>query len=196
MTPYTETISDPNTVPPKKVTGEKDPYLLYIVVGAVGGAVLLAVVVVGVVCIRRRRKAAHQQNDMKEERNNKASPVYQNSTGNNTVDNDLYEGSRDVQPMNAAENQEDDFMLSDAYASVDMPVTNTCTPREEVPSGDVNLENLYAKPDKSKHTEVHHDIYAEVQKPKKKKQDDPMVSEDFSTGDVYAKPNKGLKAQQ
>ncbi|XP_071094587.1 uncharacterized protein [Haliotis cracherodii] len=126
-TRYTETKSDPNTVAPKKAFTDEH---LYIVVGAVGGAVLLTVVVAGVVCIRRRRKAA--------------------------MEDDLYEGSRDVQPMNAAENQEDDLMLSDGYASVDMPVTNTCTPREEVPSGDVNLENLYAKPDKSKHTEVQH----------------------------------------
>ncbi|XP_071094588.1 uncharacterized protein [Haliotis cracherodii] len=79
--------SDQETVTTKDAfTGEKDPNLLYIVFGAVGGAVLLAVVVVGLVFIGRRRKAA--------------------------LENDLYEGSRDVQPMNAAMNQEDDFMLS------------------------------------------------------------------------------------
>ncbi|XP_048246172.1 mucin-5AC-like isoform X3 [Haliotis rufescens] len=152
QSPPTATRSLATTSNPETVTPTKDgsnPDTLYIVVGVVAGVVLLIIVVVVIGCILWRRRAAHQHYDLKEGINVKSTPFSQN-TSSNTVENDLYERSSNVPPINAAANQEEDFILSDAYASVDMPMENTCTPQEQVSSGGDDLENLYAKPNKGK----------------------------------------------
>ncbi|XP_046579312.1 mucin-5AC-like [Haliotis rubra] len=154
-TRYMETTSEPGTVTPQEVsTDDDDSVTIYIVVGAVCGGVLLAVVIVGIVCIRRRRQAARQKENIKGEKNVTATQVYQNAASCDMVENELYRRSRDIFPTNEAENQEDDFIMSDAYASVDMLATSTSTPREQGASCDVDVDNLYAKPDKSRSSNV------------------------------------------
>ncbi|XP_048246156.1 uncharacterized protein LOC124127889 isoform X1 [Haliotis rufescens] len=132
---------------------------------------------------------------MKGERNATATLGCQNTSSPDTVDNELYEGSPDISSIKESHEREEDFIMTDGYANVDVPATNT--PQDQVAPGNVNLENLYAKPDKTRITKVPHvsDIYAEVKKPKKKKQGGPIVSGNVNTGDVYAKPIKERKTQ-
>ncbi|XP_067674882.1 uncharacterized protein [Haliotis asinina] len=193
-TRYTENTLEPGTVTPQKVsTDDSDSDTVYIVAGAVGGGVLLAVVVVGVVCIRRRRQATNQKEEMTGQRNvtgfYSRTQAYQNTANFDMVENELYRCSCDISPINEAENQEDDLILSDA---VDIPATGTCTPREQGVSCDVDADHLYTKLKKRRSSSVQQvsDISAEVKKPKKKRPDDPKMFEDVNIGDVYAKPNK------
>ncbi|XP_067674949.1 uncharacterized protein [Haliotis asinina] len=182
--------SEPGTATLSKVsTNDSDSDTVYMVVGAVGGAGLLVVVVVGVVCIRRRRQATDQKEDMKG-KNADSSPDYQNTTTCHTVENELYRPSCDMTPVDEAEHEKDDFIMSDAYASVDIPATSTCTPREQGASYDVDADSLYAKPDKCRSLNVPQDLCAEGMKPKNKRQDGQNMSEYVNTGDVYTKPNK------
>ncbi|XP_067674914.1 uncharacterized protein [Haliotis asinina] len=115
--------------------------------------------------------------------------AYQNTANFDMVENELYRCSCDISPINEAENQEDDLILSDA---VDIPATGTCTPREQGVSCDVDADHLYTKLKKRRSSSVQQvsDISAEVKKPKKKRPDDPKMFEDVNIGDVYAKPNK------
>ncbi|XP_048246158.1 uncharacterized protein LOC124127889 isoform X2 [Haliotis rufescens] len=110
---------------------------------------------------------------MKGERNATATLGCQNTSSPDTVDNELYEGSPDISSIKESHEREEDFIMTDGYANVDVPATNT--PQDQVAPVS--------------------DIYAEVKKPKKKKQGGPIVSGNVNTGDVYAKPIKERKTQ-
>ncbi|XP_067674930.1 uncharacterized protein [Haliotis asinina] len=130
-----------------------------------------------------------QKEEMTGQRNVTGTQAYQNTANFDMVENELYRCSCDISPINEAENQEDDLILSDA---VDIPATGTCTPREQGVSCDVDADHLYTKLKKRRSSSVQQvsDISAEVKKPKKKRPDDPKMFEDVNIGDVYAKPNK------
>ncbi|XP_048254200.1 uncharacterized protein LOC124125584 isoform X2 [Haliotis rufescens] len=126
----------------------------YIAAGVGGGVAVVIVVVVSVLCIRRRR-GRPVNNGSAHEHKHEASHTYYNENlvsqdqdinDKVQVENDIYETSRDVTSPNQP--SKNDHMTTDVYAQVQKPKTNKPGPTGT--ADDINIEDLYAKPDKTK----------------------------------------------
>ncbi|XP_071095880.1 uncharacterized protein [Haliotis cracherodii] len=131
-----------------------DKQVVYIAAGVGGGVAVVIVVVVSVLCIRRRR-VRNVNNGSAHEHKHEASHTYYNENRDLQdqdindkvqVENDIYETSHDVTSPNQPSTN--DHVITDVYAQVQKPKKNT--PKPTGAADDINMEDLYAKPDKTK----------------------------------------------
>ncbi|XP_048254207.1 cell-surface associated glycoprotein DFI1-like [Haliotis rufescens] len=131
-----------------------DNQVAYIAAGVGGGVAVVIVVVVSVLCIRRRRGRPVNNGCTREHKHEASHTYYNENRGlqdqdNNDkvlVENDIYETSHDVTSHNQLSTN--DHVITDVYAQVQKPKKNT--PKPTGTADDINIEDLYAKPDKTK----------------------------------------------
>ncbi|XP_048254202.1 uncharacterized protein LOC124125591 isoform X2 [Haliotis rufescens] len=152
-TATTATAAKSDKISSSKSPQDADNQVVYIAAGVGGGVAVVIVVVVSVLCIRRRR-GRPVNNGSAHEHNHEASHTYYNENrvlqdqdinDKVQVENDIYETSRDVTSPNQPSTN--DHMITDVYAQVQKPKTNKPGPTGT--ADDINIEDLYAKPDKT-----------------------------------------------
>ncbi|XP_048254214.1 uncharacterized protein LOC124114775 [Haliotis rufescens] len=136
------------------VSKDADNQVAYIAAGVGGFAAVVIVVVVSVLCIRRRR-GRPVNNGSAHEHKHEASHTYYNENrvlqdqdinDKVQVENDVYETSHDVTSPNQPSTN--DHVITDVYAQVQKPKKNA--PKPTGTADDINIEDLSAKPDKTK----------------------------------------------